>query len=178
LNTSDYVSRIALVPVTNDPYNTAIYRTGHTGVKWALGTGTLGVTKIKEFEKAAPPDTLYITIAKLDKENDWTNVPIPWPTGNVIGYNLFFIEGDSRVRGYVNPGKLDPLQKENFLFFLRPDYLYNNLRLWMNGVNEAAPNSAGSLYVIPIGYDSNKKTASIMKTAGVGKRPNHDLSDY
>jgi hypothetical protein len=177
LNGSDYVSQIALVPVTNDNYDTTIRRTGHTKVQWAFGSGTLGVTKFKEF-KEAYPQARYISITKLDKENDWTNVTIPWPTGNVTGYHVFFIEGDSRVRGYVNPGKLDPKQSENFLFFLRPDYLYDNYRLWMNGYKQAAADSSGSLYVIPIGYDSYYNTASIMKTAGVGTRPTHDLSDY
>jgi hypothetical protein len=177
LNGSDYVSQIALVPVTNDTYGAAIHRTGHTKVQWAFGSGKLGVTKFKDF-KAAYPQAQYITIAKLDKENDWTNVDIPWPTGNVTGYHVFFIEGDNRVRGYVNPGRLDPDQDENFLFFLRPDYLYDNLRMWMNEYKQAASNSSGSFYVVPIGYDSYYNTASIMKPAGVGSRPTHDLSDY
>jgi hypothetical protein len=177
LNGSDYVSQIALVPVTNDTYGAAIHRTGHTKVRWAFGSGKLGVTKLKDF-KTAYPQAQYITIAKLDKENDWTNVTISWPTGNVTGYHVFFIEGDSRVRGYVNPGRLDPDQDENFLFFLRPDYLYDNLSMWMNGYKQAAPNSSGSLDVVPIGYDSYYNTASIMKPAGVGSRPTHDLSDY
>jgi hypothetical protein len=177
LNNSDYVSQIALVPVTGDTYGAAIHRTGHTKVRWAFGSGTGGVTKFAEFKKAYP-QAQYIAITKLDKENDWTNVIIDWPAGNVTGYNVFFIEGDTRVRGYVNPGQLNPDQDENFLFFLRPDYLYDNFRMWMNGYKRAEPNSSGSLYVIPIGYDSYYNTSSIMKEDQVGKRPIHDLSDY
>jgi hypothetical protein len=177
---SDHVSQIALIPVpaadSKHNYNDAIYRTGHTKIQWAMDGND--ITHLANFKKTAPANTQYISICKLSKENDWTNVTIPWPANGVIGYYLFFIEGDGRVRGYVNPGKLDPQRKENFLFLLRPEYLYDNQRMWMFGVNQVAPNSLGSLYVIPIGYHSYDNTASVMKAAGVGKRPTHDLSDY
>jgi hypothetical protein len=179
LNSSDYVNQIALQPVTSDAYSPAIRSTGHTKVQWAFGSGKTGVTKKKEFVKSylSPPNQ-YITITKIDKTNDWTDVTIPWPTGNVTGYNLFFIEGDTRVRGYVNPGRLDPDQKENFLFFLRPDVLYNNYRLWMKADKQATDNTGGAIQVVPIGYNSYYNTASIMKAAGVGNQPTHDLSDF
>jgi hypothetical protein len=186
-NTSDYVSQIILVPVPTaldvPYYNASIYRTGHTKVLWATtGTGRKDTTYIEGFKAAYPaaqyPNVLYINIAKLDTTNDWADVSIPWPTGDVVGYNLFFIEGDSRVRGYVNPGQLDPALNKNFIFYLRLDYLYNNNRLWMNTYKQAAPNAAGAIEVVPIGYDSYYNTASIMKAAGVGNKPTHDLSDF
>jgi hypothetical protein len=181
LNASDYVSQIALVPVTSDPYSTAIHGTGHTNERWAFGTGSKkGVTKIDEF-KTSPNGiaaTYYTLAKKLDSENDWVDITLPWPTGNVTGYRLFFIEGDSRVRGYVNPGQLDPDQDENFLFFLRPDVLYNNYRLWMAKEKEVTEGSTDARKVIPIGYHSHDNTASIMKSQGVTKRPRHDLSDF
>jgi hypothetical protein len=184
LNSSDYVSQIILVPVPTalDPYNASIYRTGHTKVLWAEKFGTTDTTRIEGFKARYPatqyPNVLYINIAKLDTTNDWADVTIPWPTGDIVGYNLFFIEGDSRVRGYVNPGQLDPVLNKNFIFYLRPDYLYNYNRLWMNTYVQAAPNTAGAVEVVPIGYDSYYNTTSIMKSAGVGNRPTHDLSDF
>jgi hypothetical protein len=179
-NSSDYVSQIVLVPVTNDNYGTLIRQTGHTTVRWAFGSGKGGVTKKSEFMKEYPnaPPNRYLTITKIDKTNDWADISIPWPSGSVTGYHLFFIEGDSRVRGYVNPGQLDPYQDENFLFFLRPDYLYDNYRLWMKADKQATSTTSGALEVIPIGYDSYKNTASIMKSQGVGSQPRHDLSDF
>jgi hypothetical protein len=179
VNASDYVSQIALVP-TSDAYSTAIQRTGHTKVRWATDTSShkgAETKKVSEFDKKYP-DAVKYTITKIDKENDWADITIPWPAGNVTGYYLFFLEGDGRVRGYVNPGKLDPDWEFNFLFYLRPDYLYDSLRMWMSTYKQASPNSSGSLYVIPIGYDSHDNTASIMKPKGVGQRPDHDLSDY
>jgi hypothetical protein len=180
--TTDSVSRIVLVAKRSNTYSEAIYRTGHTKEGWVPGAGKLGLSTLTEFKKVYPesgnPDVQYINVTKIYKENDWVDVTIPWPTGNVTGYYVFFIEGDNRVRGYVNPPTFDPDRDKNFLFFLRPDYLYDNLRMWMNGYKQAAPNSAGSLYVIPIGYDSYYNTASIMKPNKVGERPTHDLSDY
>ncbi|MDR0731694.1 MAG: hypothetical protein LBF63_08495, partial [Treponema sp.] len=89
------------------------------------------------------------------------------------GYFIFFIEGDGRVRGYANPGKLSPPQENNFLFYLRFDAL---TPLWMNGVTVVAPGSAGALQVVPIGYDSHDNQASIMSSQGVGNLPLHDIS--
>jgi hypothetical protein len=180
-NGTDYVSQIVLVPRA-ETYSSVVYSTGHTGVKWADsfsygGKDPSWKNSFQEFLKQFP-GSQTLTIAKLDKEGDYTDVTIPWPSGAYNGYNLFFVEGDSRVRGYVNPGKLDPPKDKNFLFFLRPDYLYANSRIWMKGDKEAAPNSAGAVEVIPVGYNSNLNTTSIMKPAGVGKRPLHDLSDF
>jgi hypothetical protein len=183
-NDSDYVSQIALVPV-NVNYSNAIYSTGRTKVRWAFGSGKKGITTLSEFKKAAAsfPGITYTGIAKLDKTNDWTDVTIEWPTdtkwpAGTTGFNIFFIEGDSRVRGYVNPGQLDPDQDKNFLFYLRPAYLYDNYRLWMKADKQANANASDAFQRIPIGYDSNKNTASVMKAQGVGKQPRHDLSDY
>jgi hypothetical protein len=181
LNGSDYVSQIALVPRV-ETYSSGIYSTGHTAVKWADsftygGKDPSWKNSFQEFLKQFP-DSQILTITKVDKEGDYTDITITWPSGAYNGYNLFFIEGDSRVRGYVNPGKLDPPKDKNFLFFLRPDYLYANSRIWMKGDKEAAPNSAGAVEVIPIGYNSYYNTTSVMKPAGVGKRPTHDLSDF
>jgi hypothetical protein len=128
---------------------------------------------MKAYPNASPNQ--YLTITKIDKTNEWADISIPWPSGGVTGYHLFFIEGDSRVRGYVNPGQLDPDQDENFLFFLRPDYLYDNYRLWMKADKQVANTTSGALEVIPIGYDSNKNTASVMKSQGVGSQPRHDF---
>jgi hypothetical protein len=170
-NTSDYVKQIALVPVASDSYSADVYRTGHTGVRWATGSGKLGATTLTNFKKQYP-QAQFITIGKIYKANDWSDVVIDWPASG--GYNLFFIEGDSRVRGYVTPGQMDPDQNKNFLFYLRPDYLYDNQRLWMSAYLENNP-VTGASRVIPVGYHSYDNTASIMKSQGVGSLPKHDI---
>jgi hypothetical protein len=129
------------------------------------------------------PGVKTISVANFAAEKDWVDIAIDWPTGNVTGYHLFFIEGDGRVRGYANPGTLDPAKDKNFLFFLRPDYLYDHYLLAMgtsktNGYKQVDPSLTAFRRVIPIGYDSWNNTASVMKAKAVDAQPVHDLSDF
>jgi hypothetical protein len=174
LNDTDYVNRIVLVPRTSN-YTNTVYRTGHTKAQWALN-GTDPTFKAG-FQKLYP-NARYYTIKKLDKTGDWADISIPWPANSATGYDIFFIEGDSRIRGYANPGVLSPPRKNNFLFFLYPEYLYPGYLMRMNGTKQADDASKVWPSVLPIGYDSYNNTASIMKSKGVGVQPAHDLSDF
>jgi hypothetical protein len=174
-NGSDKVVKIAVIPA-RATFNDAIYATGHTGYAWA-GTSGNDPTYSSNFVNwwGAEYTPTYYTLSKnIYAENEWVDVTIPWPNGDVLGWYVYFFEGDNRVRGYVKPAALDPPRKHNFNFLVRPDYLYaNNYYLWMNEYKQAQEGT-GSL-VIPIGYHSYDNTASIMKAVSVGSRPRHDL---
>jgi hypothetical protein len=192
----DGVVQVVLVPVTNDRYSEAVYKTGYTGVAWATSNDTYHGTHLNEFKKMYPPGAnLYFTVSKFDsqgtsaeirRENEWADIVVPWPTGNVTGYHLFFVETDLRVRGYctlrssktsdVLDASGDP--ERNFLFFIRPDYLHANRLLPMGVTREDGykqANSFGSPYsfrwVIPISYTDWENVPSIMTSAGIGYRP-------
>jgi hypothetical protein len=184
---SDSVVQIALVPVSGNPHNLATSRTGHTKIPWAHQFLHNGVdpSHRDSFMRwlTRYKGVKIISIANFAKVKDWVDVTIDWPTGSATGYYLFFIEGDNRVRGYANPGTLDPAKDKNFLFYLRPDYLYDNYRLSMGTTKANGNKQVNSLTtphhrVIPIGYDSWNNTASIMKPMGVDNQPSHDLSDF
>jgi hypothetical protein len=175
LNATDDVSQIVLVETgAGASYGPQIKATGHTNVRWVNSGTTKGAeTKVDGFTATHYGDSAkYYSISKLDKDGDYADITIPW---SVRGYNLFFIEGDGRVRGYVNPGALDPNWDKNFLFFLHPETLYGSYRLWMKGDKQAVAGTAGAVQVVPIGYNSYYNTASIMKAEGTGKRPKHDI---
>ncbi|MDR0670047.1 MAG: hypothetical protein LBF95_08190 [Treponema sp.] len=184
---SDSVVQLVLVPVTSDTYPQAIHRTGHTRVQWAhqfmyKSQDPSRKNSFMEWVKRFS-GVKIISIANFAKEKEWVDVAIDWPTGNITGYHVFFIEGDNRVRGYANPGTLDPHKDKNFMFFLRPDYLYDNYLVPMgttkaDGYKEVNPAATPFRRVIPIGYDSWNNTASIMKSRGVSAQPLHDLSDF
>ncbi|MDR0731620.1 MAG: hypothetical protein LBF63_08125 [Treponema sp.] len=184
---SDSVVQIVLIPVTGDAYPPAIHRTGHTRVQWAhqfvyKARDPSHKNSFMEWLKQFT-GVKTITITNFAKEKDWVDVAIDWPAGNITGYHIFFIEGDNRVRGYANPGTLDPAKDKNFLFFLRPDYLYDNYLLPMgttktDGYKQVNPSTTAFRQVIPIGYDSWNNTTSIMKPGAVDTQPIHDLSDF
>ncbi|MDR2740675.1 MAG: hypothetical protein LBB98_00750 [Treponema sp.] len=184
---SDSINKIVLVPVISDSYDFLVYRTGYTGVKWV--TGSEDLTEEKKF-KERYPHAQYYQLRKFDSVspnpltdiNDWADVTVDWPDGSVTGYYLFFIEGDGRVRGYANPGKLAPNKDENFLFFIRPDYVYKQFLLPMgtynsNGHTQVDPKTMSYHEVIPIGYSTYYNVSSIMKSMGVWKIPKHDAGD-
>jgi hypothetical protein len=184
---SDSVTQIVLIPVSGDTYPLAIHRTGHTRVQWAnqfvyKGQDPSHKNSFMEWLKQFS-GVKTISITNFAREKDWVDVAIDWPTGNITGYHIFFIEGDNRVRGYANPGTLDPAKDKNFMFFLQPDYLYDNYLLPMgttktNGYKQVNPSTTAFRQVIPIGYDSWNNTTSIMKSRGVDTQPLHDLSDF
>jgi hypothetical protein len=184
---SDSVTQLVLVPVTRDTYSQAIHRTGHTRVQWAhqfvykAQDPSHKNSFMQMLKQYSGVQTISITNFARDK--DWVDVAIDWPAGNITGYHVFFIEGDNRVRGYVNPGTLDPAKDKNFLFFLRPDLLYSDYALPMgttktDGYKVVNPLTTAFRFVIPIGYDSWNNTASVMKSKGIGAQPAHDLSDF
>jgi hypothetical protein len=184
---SDSVTQLVLIPVMRDNYTRAMHGTGHTKIQWAhqfvhKGTDPSFKDSFMELLKQYP-DAKTISIANFAKEKDWVDVAIDWPDGNVTGYHVFFIEGDNRVRGYVNPGTLDPAKDKNFLFFLRPDHVYDNYLLPMgttktDGYKEVNPSTTAFRRVIPVGYDSWNNTTSIMKSKAENAQPVHDLSDF
>jgi hypothetical protein len=172
---SDYISTVALLPTdqTSFPGPSAASR-GFTRQTWADGVSPNPTYK-SGFKKLYENTNIgYYGIDKI-KGSKWeyADLTVPWPSSPNVGYFLFFVEGDSRVRGYTNPGSLDPALKYNFLFYLRFDAL---TPLWMDGVIEASPESLGALWVVPIGYDSGDNQASIMSSQGVGNRPLHNLN--
>jgi hypothetical protein len=187
----DWVKQIVLVPVANDTYSETVHRMGYTGDKWATGAGSQAGTAESEFAILYPnnPPNKYYTTRFYTKdgevttttwaENDWVDLVVDWPQGNITGYYMFFIEGDGRVRGYTNPGGLDPKPHgdHNFLFFIRPDYLYENNRLPMgtagskNAHLEVDPAATPFLEVIPVSFDDYNNLPSLMLSDGVGKRP-------
>jgi hypothetical protein len=188
----DSITRIIVVPIRDDRYNSTIYQTGHTGVQWAAGTPDLTYySHLKDFMQQYPQAKVYTlnksasagegtgsTSNKLNADYDWSDVTINWPSGFVTGYYIFFVEGDDRIRGYTNPGHLSPAKAENFLFFLRPDYAYKYL-LPMgttkdSGSMQVNPYTTTFRKVIPIGYQTWDNVSSIMKSVGVGNRPKHD----
>jgi hypothetical protein len=179
-NNSDYVREIALLPVSvsDDAGYPAslislIRQTGHSNYAWA--NRTPDPTYRSNFVNWLSPYGLQLKgIVKLDSTGDYADVTIPWPTGSTVGYNLFFIEGDSRVRGYVRPAKLDPPKASNYVFYLNFDTVKNYI-IPMKGAYEAAPGTAGAVNVVGIAYNSHDNNAAILKSAGVGKIPNYDL---
>jgi hypothetical protein len=190
-NTSDKIKGAYAVPVTA-AYGENILKTGRTKINWALGgTNTTGVTVDDAFQSKYLPGfpgwkSYVFSFYNPYYVNDYTDLELPWPTDGNTGYNLFLLEGDNRVRGYVNPGALDPPQKNNFLFYIDAQYVYDHYRLAMtmrsdykDGHLQADPNKTSEYkMVIPIGYDSYYNIASIMKAAGVGQRPTSDTTDY
>jgi hypothetical protein len=182
LNDSDKISQIYFVS-RGGTYGDNIYSTGHTKEKWADGvtpdpTYKGGFLKLLEVVDL-PTQTFNIAdYGKLDSKNDIATITVPWTED---GYNVFFGEGDTRVRGYVNKngkGTLSPDKKYNFIFYLRPEYINDRYSIWMKDDEEVAQGTSGAVKVIPIGYDSYYNTASIMKSQGVGNQPRHDLSDF
>jgi hypothetical protein len=177
---NDSIKQVVLVLKNNSAYSGMPYSTGYTGAQWTpAGTD---LTHKTAFEKVYPPSSTvrYFTVAAMEGGNlssDWAHVDIsvPWPAGGT-GYEVFFIEGDGRVRGYVTPGKVDPPQNTNYVFFVNPEYLYTNGNFMrMNGDKEAGPASSYP-EVLPLCDNTYKNQASVMKSQGAGNRPRHDTT--
>jgi hypothetical protein len=188
----DGIYKIAVVPATNT-FSESVYQTGYTGLKWAdKSAGSYNGTHKNSFPKLslAVGATYYTvskfgqaavngTLSQVKKDNDWVDLTLPWPSGGITGYMVFFIEADGRVRGYCNPA--DGLEAsgavdKNFLFYIRPDYLYANRLLPMgttssNGHLEVNPSTTSYREVIPVSYTDWENVASIMTSRGAGQRP-------
>jgi hypothetical protein len=182
-NVSDRIRGVYLVKTT-DTYSDAVKRTGHTQVAWATATGwhyadpsykSQFEGQVNKYGRWGGP--AYVTYYDFGAKGpyyvgDWRDVTIPWPTSG--GYYLFFLEADSRVRGYAHPLKMDPPKATNYLFYLDPDTLLS-LSLDMIGTSEMT--TSGTTRVVPIGYNTYYNSASIMKSQGPSNKPRHDLSD-
>jgi hypothetical protein len=160
LNDSDYVQEVCLIP-TIDTHELEIY--GQTTINdWALihahkSKGDL--TYATYFRQAVTDLSWYKGLTKMNKKGDYADLVVNWPAGTNPKYYLYFIEGDSRVRGYVNPGQLDPDREKNFKFFLDIKTLYEVHKFRMNGNLTDLTNGT---MVIPIAYDSYRNMASLM----------------
>jgi hypothetical protein len=168
ISTSDSITQIVLQPADRS-FSTDVQRTGRTGIPWVSKKAD---RKKDTFKTAHPePPSKYYSISIPKKAYSYADVAIPYSS---TGYYLYFIEGDTNVRGYCLSGNIDPAEADNYLFFLNPDFLYNSYSLWMKDDKEAAAGAGGAVKVIPIGYRSYYNTTSIMKSAGIGQRPDHD----
>jgi hypothetical protein len=181
----DSVKQIAIVPVYGDLYNAEVYKTGYTRDRWVFGTptGLYKAVSASEFDKFVVEPYRIYTLSRynapgshpINGENEWADVTVPVTSG-MTGFYIYFIEGDNEVRGYVNPGKLDPPIENNYKFYVRLDYVVKNYMLDMgvtqfSGHLEANPAYGQTLRVIPISYEDWNNVPSIMVSAGVGKKP-------
>jgi hypothetical protein len=205
-NDSDSIDHLVFVPVTRT-FNERISQTGHTKVQWSM-IGDVTKASVKGYTTWTSSQGAFETYTNqftgvilttgdfhtyLNSKNDYYDIDIPWPTGGNTGYNIFFLEHDGRVRGYVSPGELSPPQNKNFLFYLDVNYAYTYLRAAMGTSTKKSDADHGSKlvqytttkfrYVVPIGYDSYYNTASILKWkwngggVGVGDHLWHDLTE-
>ena len=167
----------------------SVWVTGHTGVRWTTVTTVNTQTNInKKFRELYPNSTatslealqadgtaFYLT-AMLKKGgkspySEFKDFVIP--SGR---YYIFFVEGDGRVRGYVNTGALDPPEAKNYLFVVDTNKLEENY-VWVTGTRKhVVEGTAGASYVLPIGYESYYNHASIMKSAGINIDLTHDAN--
>jgi hypothetical protein len=186
-NTStDSITKVYAVK-TSKTYSDPINDSGFTGERWA---GDADVAKpddttwhagfLSNYLNNMTLNTDYwvTTFATGDAPLDqftYADVSVPWPAQG-SSYYLFFVEGDNRVRGYVNPGVLDPPQKDNFFFFLNPRYLYDKgyfmpMKTGTEGYKEAASGPK----MLPIAYNTWINVGAIMKSvSGPDARPISD----
>jgi hypothetical protein len=88
---------------------------GRTGIRFAEATNSL-TYKDYFMKHISPPMTSYISLGKIAKGQS-TSVILPWPTKD--GYDVFFIEGDGRTRGYSLSGKTSPSKEDNYIFYIK-----------------------------------------------------------
>jgi hypothetical protein len=190
--------RIFKIKESGDPYNDkvtdvvltyrdqsfsdSVKRTGHTGIRWADGDKDL--TWKSDFEKHYLSSHAFYRYSDLNLEDgDYVDITVHWyaDRSGVTGYNVFFYEGDSRVRGYTNPWDWNPTgsarKERNLIFYLDFEYVYDNFLLPMNGKVQGNKGDAGVKEVIPIYYSSYRNLGAIMKAQGVGNAPKADNSD-
>jgi hypothetical protein len=177
---NDKVTRIVLVPRTAS-YSTAVKSTGHTGLRWA--DGDKDVTFKSAFEKHYLSGlTSYNEYTDLNlKDGNYVDIGIQWPVNGATGYDIFFYEGDSRIRGYTNPWDWNPTgtdrKEKNLVFYLDFEYVYDRFLLPMNGKVQGLKGNAGVQEVIPIYYSSYRNLGAIMKSQGLGNPPLADNTD-
>jgi hypothetical protein len=155
----------------------AIKRSGHTGLAWANESEDVThFSKFKTYYLLKYYQNAYRYFDNLNiADGGYADITIDWPDNGYTGYNLFFNEGDSRVRGYVTPYELDPPQSKNYVFYLDFKYVYDNCLLPMIGNKEANDGDLGAMKVIPIYYNSYRNVGATMKSRGVGNAP---VADY
>jgi hypothetical protein len=171
LNTDDTISQIALIPIT-PPFTLTpdIKSTGHTGKKWPTVADTALSPRKTAWAKQFKDYTIIYKTVGI--RGTWKDIEIERPPVGYTGYYLFFIEGDSNVRGYCKPGSLDPKSMYCFYFYLD----YESLSpMWMVGKSHMSSTASGASLVVPIGYQSYQNTASIMKSVGPGNPVQHNL---
>jgi hypothetical protein len=186
--TTDYVNTVVLIP-RNRSLTPAVKATGHTNPEWVVDYGSSAnddSTYKKYFDNNYLP-AQGLSYEKFDNLNlknlktEYTDILVPWPSSGVSGYDFFFVEGDSRVRGYVNPwGDYNPTGTKvsrNRVFHLDFQHIYDNYRLVMKGKTQVEKGTSGAIEVIPIHYSTNRNVGSIMKAKGAGSEPNPDYTD-
>jgi hypothetical protein len=172
---NDTITRVILVPRT-EYYGEAVKSTGYTGRKWA--DGTKDVTYKSDFEtyylSALSSYQEYILSPGL-ADGEYKDISVPWPSNGATGYDVFFVEGDNRVRSYTNPWTYNPTLADrynrNLLFHLDFSYVYDHFLLPMKGKLEATKGDVDALEVIPLYYSSYRNLSAIMKSTSVGSAP-------
>ena len=162
-----------------------IGQSGHTGIPWAFKadkptTPDSSLVNKTGFKKYFT-DLTYIDTSSMPKGGT-AELTLPWLPDNWC-YLIWFIEGDGVVRSYVHPGGSPPV-RDNLLFIIHPKSVYDNrLMRWMGQKGssterkEVTATTADAQRVLPIGYNSNWNTTSIMKSQGVNNVLLHD-ADY
>ena len=124
-----------------------IFQTGHTGRVWPNGAAD---TYLSGFQTRYP----NADYRGLNIKNTWKDVSLP--AGK---YYVFFIEkDDKRVRGYVNPGVMDPATNSNFFFYLDTEQIEDR---YFIGREEKPSTTFGGSWCIPIFYESYYNIADI-----------------
>jgi hypothetical protein len=110
---NDTLAGIAYRPISRSgvPFN------GRTGIAWATATNSL--TYKSYFLKHINPTVTPIYFSpKIPSSGGTKTVTLDNVAG---GYDIFFIEGDGRVRGYSNTFVTAPNKNDNMLFYIPGD---------------------------------------------------------
>jgi hypothetical protein len=181
--TLDNITQVVLIPrdASQSTILDAHKRTGHYSVDWAA-SGKKDQTYKTEFFNSYLPNRfgqqLILTpVVNMASAGGYVDITIPWPPNYIAGFDVFFIEGDNRVRGYVSPWELNPPKENNYIFYLDFVYIANNFILSMKDDKEVPGGTPGSVKVVPIHYSSYRNVASIMKSGGLYSTPVPDYSD-
>jgi hypothetical protein len=164
---SDRLLYIATVPGNRGTLNPSVFTTGYSGLCFTLDADN---SYLSNFKKRYPYAAYYgLGSSGLYYEWEYADVTLPWPTTS-DGYCVFFVEKDSRVRGYSVSGKVAPARADNYYFYLDAETVKNFI-IPMVGVTESAAGASGSKLVIPIGYNTHTNASAILKSTGVGNTP-------
>jgi hypothetical protein len=117
-----FTLKISVIEPSDDTLNMVAVRLanrsvsdGRTGIQYATATDSF-TYKTYFTNNIYPPMTSYISLGTIKKGTS-TEIILPWE-GSHNGYDLFFIEGDGRVRGYSLSGKTAPPKADNYIFFI------------------------------------------------------------